>query len=116
MSKRNRTAGHEYERKIKKELTKLISGSDWRTTREVSRLMDNNKIDLVDINDIGWFTVQCKKSINIPRIDENVFFYKGKPNILFWGKTQKKAKCVRLQREYVIMDKDMFYDLLRRIK
>ena len=112
----NRRRGHDYERKIKNELNELIKGSDWRTTREMSRYLDNKKIDLIDVNGIGWFTVQCKTSINTPNFNENVFFFEGRPNILFWKKNQKRANSVRFRgKEFVIMRKEDFYNLIRRI-
>jgi len=114
MANRNRTAGHNYERKIKRELTELIGGSDWRTTREQSRAMDNAKIDLIDINGIGWFTVQCKTSTNLPKLEENLFKFNDKPNILFWKRTIKKKDKFVSKGEYVIMRKEDFYELVNR--
>jgi hypothetical protein len=111
----NRRKGHNYERKIRQELNGLFEGSDWRTTREVSRLLDNSGVDLVDINKKSFFTVQCKSLSKAPNFNAIQFSVDGKPNILFWAKTQKRGKSERfmVQEEYVVMTKETFYKILK---
>ncbi len=115
--KRNRNAGNSYERKIKNELNKLFNGSDYRTTREVSRFKDAKGIDLIDINGKGWFSVQCKNTVNFPKLDGiNFVTDEGYPNILFWKRTKNVNGRFMPRGEYVVMKKEDFYELLEKCR
>ena len=59
---RNRTRGHNYERKIVKELKELSGNQNVTTTRYASRKMDDLKIDVYDPDNIFPCYFQLKST------------------------------------------------------
>ena len=97
--KRNRRAGHDYERQIAKELRHL-GFINCRTSRYASKMLDDLKVDLTYTNP---FNIQCKNSLRInyketlsEMPDDHNY------NVIF-------HKCRR--KEYVIMDKASFIEI-----
>jgi hypothetical protein len=104
--KRNRTRGHSYERKIAQEFREM----GWEkacTTRYASRMRDDQKVDIFDVDP---FNVQCKatnKCINYKQVlsempNDNNY------NVVFNKLTGKG--------DFVIMVKEDFYELISTLK
>lgn len=112
--KRNRARGNSYECKIAKELREM-GYVGVKTSREVSKLADNNKVDLVDTNNILPINCQLKATIKYPSyIDiKNACPYKDKPFVLFWSKIKPTESTFRSEAELVILEKSFFYELLK---
>lgn len=109
MSNRNRTAGHDYERKIVRELTEL--GYSVKTSRYASREMDDLGIDIV--GDFP-FRPQVKKTSATPSVKR--YIENGEADIIFWARTERSNKNIVTKGEYVIIRKEDFYDLFRQSK
>jgi hypothetical protein len=101
MSKRNRNAGHSYERQIASELR----DRDYlaQTSREVDRSLDSAGIDLKTDFPL---TPQIKCMCNTPNIEEIL----QRAGILFWKKTRKAGTNFMPVDEYIIMRKEDFYN------
>ena len=103
VNKRNRVKGHEFERKIVRELRGM--GIDCGTSRKYNRALDDAKVDIYMMDDTP-LNIQCKNNLSfknpVPILasmpDDNKY------NLAF----QK----VKNSGEYVTMWKDDFYDLL----
>lgn len=106
-SNRNREAGHAYERLIRKELEEL--GYDMKTTREESRSLDAEGVDL-----IGNFPylIQCKTQVNQPNFIE---LLKRTCNLVFLKKTKKANTRFVSEGEIVVMSKETFYDIVKEL-
>lgn len=111
--KRNRTAGHNFERKIIKEL-KQLGFKDAVSSRSESRNMDDKKVDIC--NTPGWY-FQCKTSINNPQYDKILHEMPddGNTNVILHQKTKKANKKFMPQGDYVVMKKEDFYKLLQKV-
>lgn len=103
--KKSRNKGHNYERKVRKEMIDM-GWEDCQTSRFASKMMDDLGVDLVNTPP---FQVQCKaveKGCQYTKIlasmpdNENY-------NIIFHKKERK---------EYAIMYKSDFYELLKIMK
>lgn len=109
----SRTKGHQYETKIAQELRNL-GYTGVKTSRECSKLMDNNKVDLVDTENKLPFWCQLKKTQNIP----SYFRIKSecpltdKPFVIFWAAQVRKTTNICTQGEVVILPKEYFYELI----
>lgn len=104
--KRNRTRGHSYERKIAQEFREM----GWEkacTTRYASRMRDDQKVDIFDVDP---FNVQCKATNK--RIDyKQVLSEMPKDtnyNVILNKLTGKG--------EFVIMSKEDFYEIVNSLK
>lgn len=104
--KRNRNRGHSYERSISKEFRDM----GWEnacTTRYASRMKDDQKIDIFDVDP---FNVQCKatnKCINYKKVISEMpqdFNY----NVVFNKLTGKG--------DFVMLEKKDFYELIMMLK
>lgn len=115
MANRNRDAGHNYERKIVKELKEL--GYDKVvTSRAESRNMDNSGVDIFDPTDTFKFYIQNKIYKSYPKLHELIFgdiVNKDKPMLVFHKKVVKKGDRFYPQGEFVSMSKETFYKLLK---
>lgn len=60
----SRTKGNSYERQLVKEINEL--GFDVGTSRNNSKALDNNKVDIYDNRGDLPLAIQAKKTINIP--------------------------------------------------
>ena len=63
---RNKAKGNEYERKIAQELRDL-GFTGVVTSRSESKAMDNNKVDLIDKDNLLPCNIQLKKTVNTPQ-------------------------------------------------
>lgn len=116
---RNRTAGNNLERKYANELREL-GYSRVVTSRAESRNLDAQKVDLFDeqIDDPEFkYFVQVKNTTRT--LNYNDMFLdetrnKRLPYIIMHQKTKSTGKTFRKEGEYVIMEKDTFYNLIRK--
>ncbi|WP_321330505.1 hypothetical protein [uncultured Ilyobacter sp.] len=115
MTKRNRTAGNQYERDIVKEL-KELGYTKAVTSRNESRTADANKIDIVGLD--GHFAPQCKnlsKNVNYHKLMKEI--NTDMPKAIFHKRTEKSTGGKFMTKgEYVILEKDFFYKLLETYK
>jgi hypothetical protein len=103
--KRNRNAGHDYERQIAQELRNI--GFEAATTRQESRAMDNAGIDLKTTFPLA---PQIKCSQNTPDIEH--ILNGTNASIIFWKKVRKSGSKFMPRGEYVILRKEDFYNLI----
>lgn len=115
MANRNRTAGHNYERAIVKDLTDL--GYDVVTARAESRNADNAGIDI--IGNFPYY-IQCKIYKGYPKLHELINNerpdrFKDKPIIVFHKKVKKANTRFVTEDEFVSLRKDDFYNLIKQL-
>lgn len=110
---RNRTRGINYEQKIVRELKDL--GFDVGTTRNYSKAEDDNKVDIYSIDNQMPLKIQLKKTQNTPQYFKIRSESTADPKdfCLIWNKQVKKNKNFCSEGECVIMDKELFYDLIK---
>lgn len=101
----NRTAGNNYERQIAKEFRDL--GFEAVTSRAESRNLDAKGVDLVTNFP---YLPQLKCSINQPNIHK--LLTETEAEIIFFKKLEKAKSRFVTKGEYVMMDKEKFYQLL----
>lgn len=113
----NRRRGNSYELKIVKELKEL--GYDGVvTSRSESKRADNDKIDIVDTNNELPVSLQIKKTMATP----NYFKIRNESSVsndtfvIIWAKQEAREKNMCTVGEMVMMDKRMFYELLKKYK
>lgn len=117
-TRNNRTAGNNYEREIVIEINDL--GYKVGSARLHSRYYDNMKVDIVDVPPVENpfpLHIQCKTSanrVNYPKFFEE-FTLKDKPFAVFHKFTKKAKKNFMAQGEYVILKKEDFYEILKRL-
>lgn len=115
---RNRTAGHNYERIIIKDL-KILGYTSVVTSRAESRNMDNAGVDIFDTKNGEKelpFHVQCKNTtqkVDYPKLLNSELLPKDKPTFIFHKKTKKVNTRFMPEGEYVIMKKEDFYKLIK---
>lgn len=112
----SRTAGHNYERLIVNEVKDL--GYDVATARSESRNADNAGIDIVGNFP---FYIQCKVLKNYPKLNELINNdrpdrFKDKAIVVFHKKVKKANTKFVSEGEFVSMNKDDFYKLMKWIK
>ena len=124
MANRNRTAGHAYERQVVREL-KNMGFKTVITSRSESRNMDNAGVDIFDTEDepqdenhyILPIHIQCKNSktnVNYHNLLTSELLPKDKETVIFHKKTEKVGNKFMPRGEYVIMTKELFYELLNK--
>ena len=115
IGKRNRRRGHNYERKIVKELKEITGDDALCTSRSESKRLDDMKIDIADPNGILPFYCQIKSTQSMPQVQKlnNEVGKKDKPLCIIWAKEEMKEKKQISVGEYCILPKKLFYDLLR---
>ena len=113
--KYQRNKGHNYELKIAKELI-ACGYPNVVTSRSESKRIDDQKVDLIDLDNKLPILIQCKATKNVP----NFFKIKNackrdKPFTLFWSRQEVKEGQVNMSSagELVMVDKDFFYELLK---
>lgn len=111
----SKTKGNKYELKIVKELKELTGDNDLCTSRSESKKLDDAKIDIADPNGILDFYVQCKATKNTPSIKKinDEVGKKDKPLAIFWNAQENREVNIISVGEYVIIQKNFFYDLLK---
>lgn len=113
MGNRSRARGIEYEQRIVRELKEL--GFDVSSTRNASKAEDDNKIDIHDNRGDLPIKIQLKRQIPYPQY----FTIRSQSTVnpkdfcLIWNKQVKKNKNFCSEGECVIMDKELFYDLIK---
>lgn len=109
----NKNRGNEYERKIAKELKEL--GFNTVTSRSESKRTDDNKIDIIDLDSNLPCFIQLKRTIQTPNylnireessVDNEKF-------VIIWSKQEKKEVNICSKGEIVLMDKQLFYELIK---
>ena len=109
----NKNRGNEYERKIAKELKEL--GFNTVTSRSESKRTDDNKIDIIDLDSNLPCFIQLKRTIQTPNylnireessVDNEKF-------VIIWSKQEKKEVNICSKGEIVLMDKKLFYELIK---
>lgn len=117
MANRNRTAGHNYERQVAKEL-KALGYEKVVTSRSESRNMDNSGVDLFDPTGVFPFYIQNKIYKGYPKLDDLIngkIVKKDKPMLVFHKKVEKKGDRFYTQDEFVSMRKEEFYVILEQL-
>lgn len=108
-----RRKGNAYEVQIAKELTDL--GFDCVTSRKESKSTDDNKVDIIDKSNKLPCSIQLKKTQTIPQyfkirsestVDPSKF-------VIIWNKQVAKDVNVCSAGEMVMMDKSLFYELIK---
>lgn len=114
MGNRNRDKGNNYERKIAQELRDL-GFNDVVTSRYASKETDDNKIDLVFQNKSCDLNIQLKKTANVPQYFKIRSESNSEPEnfCLIWNKQEKKSKNFCSAGELVMIDKQLFYKLIK---
>ena len=114
MGNRNRDKGNNYERKIAQELRDL-GFNDVVTSRYASKETDDNKIDLVFQNKSCDLNIQLKKTTNVPQYFKIRSESNSEPEnfCLIWNKQEKNSKNFRSAGELVMIDKQLFYKLIK---
>jgi len=112
LGKRNRQRGNEYERRIAKELNDI--GFQVVTSRSESKRADDNKIDLIDLSNKLPVQLQLKRVTSTPQYfkirEESTV-----PNrnfALLWNKQKNVNGRFMSEGEVVLIDKEMFYQLI----
>lgn len=109
----NKQRGNRFEQKIAKELKEL--GFNTVTSRSESKRVDDNKIDIIDLDNKLPCYLQLKRTIATPNylkireessVDNDKF-------VIIWSKQEKKEVNICSQGEIVLMDKKLFYELLK---
>jgi len=110
----SRDKGHRYEQKIAQELREL-GFNGVVTSRSESKSMDDNKVDLIDKENKLPVKIQLKSTQSIPSyfkirsestVDPEEF-------VIIWSKQEKRDVNIVSVGEAVIMDKKMFYKLIK---
>lgn len=116
MSNRNRTAGHNFERKIVNELKEKYPNIV--TARSESRNKDNLGIDIFDPENEMFFDIQCKvtKGLSSSKIKELLEAGDKNPMVVFHKFVKKANSKFITQGEYVYLDKKLFYELLWKLE
>lgn len=114
MGNRNRDKGNNYERQVAQELREL-GFKDTVTSRYASKETDDNKIDLVFQEKSCPLNIQLKKTANIPQYFKIRSESNSNPEAfcLIWNKQEKKNKNFCSVGECVIIDKKLFYKLIK---
>lgn len=107
-----RKKGNSYELKIIKELNSLYNTDTLVSSRSESKRTDDAGIDVVDRENILPFYVQCKSTQATPSVELiKECKIQDKPLAIFWNKQIKKeVNCVSAG-EFVILTKELFYQL-----
>ena len=106
MSNAARTKGHNFERKIAKEMREL-GWEDAATSRYVSQELDDAKVDIARTDP---FNIQCKAYKNNPQYTKILAEMPADQNYnLVFHKKPREG-------EFVIMKKEDFYEILRVLR
>ena len=110
----SRDKGHRYETKIAQELRDL-GFTGVVTSRSESKSMDDNKVDLIDKDNKLPVKIQLKSTQTIPSyfkirsestVDPEEF-------VILWSKQEKRDVNIVSVGEVVLIDKKMFYKLIK---
>lgn len=110
----SKNKGSAYERQIAKEL-RDIGFTGVVTARSESKSKDDDKIDLIDKDSKLPVEIQLKRTIAIPqyfKIREQSSV-DNKKFAIIWAKQEKKEINICTVGECVIIDKELFYELIK---
>ena len=110
----SKNKGSAYERQIAKEL-RNIGFTGVVTARSESKSKDDDKIDLIDKDSKLPVEIQLKRTIAIPqyfKIREQSSV-DNKKFAIIWAKQEKKEVNICTVGECVIIDKELFYELIK---
>lgn len=81
-----------------------------KTSRSQSKNLDDAKVDIAETEDHLSCYIQCKATANTPNIESitNECPLTDRPLVVFW----KKQKSESRNKEFVLMPKSYFYQLL----
>jgi hypothetical protein len=110
----SRNKGHAYETRIARELRDL-GFTGVVTSRSESKAMDDNKVDLIDKDGKLPAMIQLKSTQSIPsyfkiRSESTV---NPEDFVIIWSKQEKRDVNIVSVGEAVIMDKQLFYKLIK---
>ena len=110
----SRNKGHSYETKIAKELREL-GFTGVVTSRSESKSMDDNKVDLIDTDNKLPCAIQLKCTQSIPSYFKIRSESTVNPDdfVIIWSKQEKREVNIVSVGEAVIMDKSLFYKLIK---
>ena len=109
MANRNRTAGHDWEREVIKNL-KEIGYSDATSSRYSSRETDDAGIDICNTDNIA---IQCKNtSKNVDYHKEIKNMNTDKKKIIVHKRTQKAGTNFAVKGKYAVVEYDFLLQLL----
>lgn len=114
MANNSRRRGVTYEQKLAQELRDL-GFDDVVTSRQESKAMDDNKVDFVSKEGKLPLFIQAKKTENTP----SYFKIRSQSTVdpkkfcIIWNKQTKKNKNFCSDGECVILDKELFYELIK---
>lgn len=114
MANRNKTAGSNWEREVRRTFIDLGWDSA-QTSRYASKMLDDLGVDLINTEP---FYIQCKstsKNLNIHNIIAEMPQVDGIMNIVAERRTEKRGKRFFKVGEYVHMKWDDFISLLKEI-
>lgn len=115
--KRNRTAGHDFERECVKKFREL-GFTHVETSRLVSRQRDVQKIDLANPDELENgrfpFNVQCKNttSLNYAKVLQELPITPGIKNVILHKHTKKVGEKFLSQGKYAYMYMENFLELV----
>ena len=115
--KRNRTAGHDFERECVKKFREL-GFTHVETSRLVSRQRDAQKIDLANPDELENgrfpFNVQCKNttSLNYVKVLQELPITPGIKNVILHKHTKKVGEKFLSQGKYAYMYMENFLELV----
>ena len=86
------------------------------TSRAESKKLDDQKIDIFDPNNVLPFYIQCKSTQVMPSVKKiNAEVGKTDKSLaIFWNAQEKKAVNICSVGEYVIITKEILYQLLKK--
>lgn len=115
-----RKKGHNYERKVVREINAMDSGYFVGSSRAFSRYMDSKGVDIVDVPESTKkfpFHIQCKSYTGYYKYNHlfKEFSFKDRPLVVFHQLTEKHGNRFVPVGEYVIMEKQCFYNLVNEL-
>lgn len=124
--KRNKEAGHAYERKHVRFFRELLGLKNVTTSREANLSRDKEGIDLTNFEESVYgrlfIDVQCKKTksseIQLPKVLENMVADPNRLRVVFWEQTHRCTDpgihfdCMISIGEYAFCTVNDFYKLL----
>jgi hypothetical protein len=125
-AKRNKAAGHAYERKHVRLFQELLGFKDVSPSRDANLQRDREGIDLTNSNESVYgrlfIDVQCKKmmsrEVNLPKVLENMRYDPNRLRVVFWEQTYRCMEpgihydCMVSAGEYAFFTADDAYKLL----
>lgn len=115
-----RVKGNTFERDIIKEINGLGCGYLVGSSRMYSRYMDNQMVDIIDhpqSNKPFPDHIQCKSITGYVKYDDIFSQFKllDKPLVVFHRLTEKRKTRFFTIQDYVIMKKEDFYDIIKKL-